>query len=177
VAPQGVAWDQGKTLRTPSGWPKGRLRGLGRRRSGGERRCRKAATKPLEIPRVTTLILNPGRKSRVRPPARVAGIGAVETRKLGRLPGENPGTEARNARAEVEANRSLEWSLGTLLFSVRACSRASAGRAASSESEIRSKSGAHRTSYAAVCLRVTAKSGDTEPPPRICRPTACALAL
>jgi hypothetical protein len=76
---------------------------LGRRRSGGERRCRKAATKPLEIPRVTTLILKLRREDGGRLPARAAGRGEVKTRKLGRLPGESPGTEVRNARAEAEA--------------------------------------------------------------------------
>jgi hypothetical protein len=116
VGPQGSARDQGATLRTPSGRPKGRRRGSSRRRSGGERRCRKAAPKPLEIPRMTTLILNPRGKDGGRPPARVAGRGEAKTRKLGRLPGESPGTEVRNVSAEAKAVRLLERSLGTLFL-------------------------------------------------------------
>jgi hypothetical protein len=62
---------------------------------------------------MTTLILNPRGKDGGRPPARVAGRGEVKTRKLGRLPGESPGTDVRKIMAEAEAVRLLERSLGT----------------------------------------------------------------
>jgi hypothetical protein len=39
-----------------------------------------------------------------------------KTRKLGRLPGEIPGTEVRNVSAEAKAVRLLERSLGTLFL-------------------------------------------------------------
>jgi len=53
------------------------------------------------------LILNPGGKCRGRPPARVAGREEAKTRRLDRLPGETPGTDARNTVIEAEAVRPL----------------------------------------------------------------------
>ena len=46
----------------------------------------------------------------------MAGRGAEQTRRLGRQPGERPGTEVRDARAEVEATHSPEGSFGTLFL-------------------------------------------------------------
>ena len=65
---------------------------------------------------MTTLILNPRGKDGGRPPARVAGRGEAKTRKLGRLPGEKPGTDVRKIRAEAEVVRLLERSLGTHFY-------------------------------------------------------------
>ena len=65
---------------------------------------------------MTTLILNPRGKDGGRPPARVAGRGEAKTRKLGRLPGEKPGTEVRKITAEAKAARLPDRSLGTLFL-------------------------------------------------------------
>ena len=137
--PQGAGFRENAKETSKPGWRRKVLRGTAERRKerpsghravgrkagcevrAGEdltegRRCRKAATEPLEIPRVTTLILKPRREAGGRRPARVAGRGEEDTRKLDRLPGEKPGTEVRSARAEAGSGRSLEWSLGTLFL-------------------------------------------------------------
>jgi hypothetical protein len=49
----------------------------------------------------------------------VAGRGEAKTRRLDRLPGENPGTEVRKTTVEAEAAHLLERSLGTLFYSLR----------------------------------------------------------
>ena len=106
----------GRTLRKPSGRPKGRRRGPSRRKPGGERRCRKAATKPQGILWIAILVLKPRGEYEVRPPARVAGRGRDETEKPDRLLGERPRMDVRGTIAEAEAAHSPRGHLEPFFF-------------------------------------------------------------